>query len=288
MAQPAPAHERPRQPGRIRSILLALGVHAAFLALIVFGVSWQSHPTPPLQAELWSKLPTGKTTVLPKAAPKPPEPEPPKPEPKPEPRPEPPPPEPPKAQPAPEPPKPDPEIAERKAKQKREAERRERERLEKAEAERKAREKKEAERKEKERKEAERKERERKEAERKEREAKARAEAEAAQARAQAEAAEKAQIAEIDAFTNRIRAKIRGKANVPDTVRGRPVVVVHITVLPGGGVLEARIEKPSGNPAYDDAIMRAIRSASPLPVPPADSELFPRFRSLTLNIEHER
>ncbi len=49
--------ERPREPGRIRSVLLALAVHGAFFALIVFGVTWQSRPTPPLQAELWDKLP---------------------------------------------------------------------------------------------------------------------------------------------------------------------------------------------------------------------------------------
>jgi colicin import membrane protein len=59
-------------------------------------------------------------------------------------------------------------------------------------------------------------------------------------------------------------------------------------VLPGGEVLDIAITKPSGNPTYDAAIERGIRSASPLPVPPADSELFPQFRDLTLNFKHER
>jgi colicin import membrane protein len=53
-------------------------------------------------------------------------------------------------------------------------------------------------------------------------------------------------------------------------------------------VLDITITKRSGNPAYDTAIERGIRSASPLPVPPADSELFPRFRELNLNFRHER
>jgi hypothetical protein len=40
-----------------------------------------------------------------------------------------------------------------------------------------------------------------------------------------------------------IRNKIRGKANVPDTVTGNPEVQVRLRVLPGGEVLEATITK---------------------------------------------
>jgi colicin import membrane protein len=280
-------HERPRQPGKIRSILLAVAVHLAFFALIVFGVTWQSRPTPPLQAELWDKLPPGKPAAVPKAAPEPPKPEPPKVEPKPEP----PKPAPPKVEPKPEPPKPDPAIAEKKEREKKERlerERKEQERLEreKKEQERLEREKKEREKKERERKEREKKEQERKEREAKAAEAKARAEEEA-RVKAAAEAAAQARKSEIDGYIGRIRDKIRGKANVPDTVRGQPEVQVRITILPGGDVLDIVIVKSSGNRLYDTAIERAIRSAQPLPVP-NNPELFAQFRSLTLNIQHER
>jgi colicin import membrane protein len=71
-------------------------------------------------------------------------------------------------------------------------------------------------------------------------------------------------------------------------VTGKPNVHVRIKILPGGDVLDIQVTKSSGNRAYDTAIERAIRSAQPLPVPPADSELFPQFRDLILNIEHER
>ena len=97
-----------------------------------------------------------------------------------------------------------------------------------------------------------------------------------------------ARESEINAWRGRIRDKIRGRANVPDTVTGRPVVAVRITLLPGGEVLDIRVEKSSGNRIFDEAIVRAIRSASPLPVPPASSELFPQFRDLRLNIDHDR
>lgn len=282
MKVPEAAPERPRQPGRIRSILLAVAVHGAFFALIVFGVSWQSRPTPPLQAELWDKLPPGKPGAAPKADVEPPKPQPARPEPEP-PKPEPAKPEPPRADPKPEPPKPDPAIAEKKEREKKAQERKEREK-----------------------KEQERKDLEKKAQEKKEREAKAatdtkaaadakakavadaRAKAKAdADARAAADAAASARDNEIRGYVDRIRAKIRGKANVPDTVTGTPEVQVRITILPGGDVLDIVIVRSSGNRVYDTAIERAIRSAQPLPVP-TSPELFGQFRSLTLNIRHER
>ena len=245
---PPPALEKPRQPGRIRAVVLALAVHAAFFALIVFGVAWQSRPDPPVQAEIWDKLPPA-PKAAPKAEPKPPEPEP-KVEP---PRPEPvkPPPKPPEEK--PEPPKPDPAIAKKL----------EREKLQKQ-------------------KDDEAKKKREDEARRKEEE---RAKIEAQKAREEAAAAKKS---EIDKFINDIKNKIRGKANVPDTVTGNPEVQVRIRVLPGGEVLDITVTRKSGNPTYDAAIERGIRSASPLPVPAANSELFPQFRDLTLNFRHER
>ncbi|MGZ5661304.1 MAG: energy transducer TonB, partial [Usitatibacter sp.] len=92
----------------------------------------------------------------------------------------------------------------------------------------------------------------------------------------------------IQSWIDKIKASIRGHANVPDTVTGQPEVQVRIRLLPGGEVLDMAIIKRSGNPTYDAAIERGIRSASPLPVPAANSELFPQFRDLNLNIKHER
>ena len=265
-----PALEKRRTPGRIRAIVLAVAVHAAFFALIIFGVTWQNRPAPPLEAELWSKLPPAKTTTparpepKPEVKPEPAKPEPPKPEPKPE---------PPKPAVKPEPPKPDPAIAEKK----------ERERLEKLKKEDEARKRRELEeaKKRKEQEEAAKKKRE--DDRRRQEEERAKREAEKAR-----ESAAAAQLAEIDRYRIRIRDKIRGKANVPDTVQGRPEVQVRIRILPGGDVLDIAIVRSSGNRVYDAAIERAIRSAQPLPVPPADSELFPQFRDLILNIEHDR
>jgi len=270
------ALQKPRQPGRIRAFILAASVHAAFFALIVFGVTWQSSPTAPLVAELWDKLPPAAKPEPPKPEPQKPEPEPPKPEPpKPEPEknPDPPKPEPPKPDVKPEPPKPDPAIAEKAKREKEKRERLEREKEEKRKAEeaKKKREQEEAVKK--------------KQEEEKRRRDEETRKREAEKARAEAAARQKS---EVDKFIDQIRSKIRGKANVPDSVVGNPEVQVRLRILPGGEVLEATVVRSSGNRAYDSAIERAIRSASPLPVPPPESELFPQFRDLILNIRHER
>ena len=259
-AEDAPALEKRRQPGRIRAIVLATAVHAAFFALIFFGVAWQSSPTPPLEAELWEKLPQS-VARAPEPAPPPPE-EPAKP---PETKTEPPPPPVEKA----EPPTPDPAIAQKIERERREKEKREK--LEKAEREKREKQKADEAR--------------RKREEQKKREDDERARREAEKARAAAVAARQS---EVDRYKRAIHDKIRGRANVPDTVIGNPEVQVHIRILPGGEVLDIEITKRSGNPTYDSAIERAIRSAQPLPVPPANSELFPQFRDLNLNFRHER
>jgi len=266
------------QPGRVRAIVLAVAVHAAFIALIVFGVRWQSMPTPPVVAELWDKLPTQQ-----KAAPPAPQPEPPKPEPVKPPPPKPPEPTPEEAKPAP--PKPDPEIAEKAEREKRERleeERQEKER-QKAAREEAAKKKKQQEEAAKKKLEQERLAKEKREQDQRRKEDQQRL-AEAEQARA---AASSARQQEMQQWIDKIRAKILSRANVPDTVATGTELTVHIRILPGGDVLDITVTN-STSPTYSAAIERAIRSAQPLPVPDPNSELFPQFRDLDLNFRHER
>ena len=128
---------------------------------------------------------------------------------------------PPKAEPKPEPPKPDPEIAERKEREKEGAReegagRQKKQKRDEAGTPRKgeARKQRRCARK----READEADKKKREARRRPRQAKATADA---QAKAAAEAATPVRLNEIDRYRGRIRAKIRGKANVPDTVRGR-------------------------------------------------------------------
>ena len=46
------------------------------------------------------------------------------------------------------------------------------------------------------------------------------------------------------------------------------IVQIRITIERDGKVTNVRMEKGSGNPYFDDSVLRAITKASPLPVPP--------------------
>jgi len=248
-------------------------------------VRWQSMPTPPVAAELWDKLPARSAPPPPAPEPKP-APAPPKPEPAPPPKPEP---KPEEAKPAP-PPKPDPAIAEKAEREKRLKEERERLEEQRQEELRRKREKDEAAKKKREQEEAAKKKLEqeqlakkkREEDERRREEQQAQQEAERARA-----AAATARQLEMQKYIDDIKRKILSRANVPDTVPTGTEVNVRIRILPGGDVLDIVVTH-SASPTYSAAIERAIRSAQPLPVPPASSELFPQFRDLNLNFRHER
>jgi colicin import membrane protein len=289
--QPAALQKR-RQPGRTRAIVLAVIVHALFFALIVFGVRWQSQPTAPVAADLWSKLPAPQ-----KAAPPPPpkaQPAPPKPQPA-----------PPKPQPAPPKPAtpqadnfgpkpPEAEIAEsrKRAEQQRlEKQREEQARLEQ-QREEEARQKKAAEEAAKKKAEQEAaKKKAQQEAARKKREEEEKRLAEqiakAEQADRERQAAATARQKAIQSWVDKIKAKILNRAIVPDTVPTGAEVAVEIHILPGGDVLDIAVTR-STSPTYSAAIERAIRSAAPLPVPGPETDLFPEFRDLNLNFRHER
>ena len=69
----------------------------------------------------------------------------------------------------------------------------------------------------------------------------------------------------------------------PPNLQGNPQVEFDVVLIPGGEVLNVKLRRSSGVPAYDEAVERAIRKASPLPLPP-DPTLFQQFRELHLRM----
>jgi colicin import membrane protein len=266
------------EPGKITSGVLAVVVHIAFFALLVLGVSWQHRTPSAVEVELWNNLPPvpqAKVPPPPKIEPKlevkpPPPPPPPPPQPKVE------------AKPAPEPkPVAKPDIALEKEKQ--EKARREREEREKQEAiKREQIAKAEA----KKREEAEKQklaavERQRKEQE--ERIARMKREQDEAITRLQQQQAS-AQAQMVDEYKRRISDKIRRYVvKDPCASLGNPEIVFEAVLLPDGNTLQPpRIKRSSGSAACDDAVLRAVIRAQPLPLPP-DPVLMAQFRELNLN-----
>lgn len=275
-ASDAPHYSRPGP--NLAAGVLALGVHAAFLLLLVVGVSWQTDHPEPVMVDLWDALPVA--PAPPVAAPEsPPEPVPP-PEPVKAVEPAPVPVVPPKPAPPPvTPPAPKaPDIALEKKKT-------EAARLEKlkalqvaeekaladaaraeADAVKFARDKQLAEQKRREML------RQMEEDELMQRMAEESAASELRQAReAEARLAATRRQAEITRavgqFRDKISATVRGNTRLPDDLKGNPEVRFLVRLLPTGEVIDIRRTQSSGNAAYDEAVERAIRKSSPLPLP---------------------
>ena len=82
-------------------------------------------------------------------------------------------------------------------------------------------------------------------------------------------------------YIERIRARIRKSLIKPANLKGNEEAEFTVISLPDGNVLDVRLRRPSGNPAYDTAVERAITRAQPLPMPP-DPALLKEFRELNL------
>ena len=259
------------EPGKLPAALLAIIVHSAFFALIVFGVSWQVKLPEPAIAELWDQLPPMQNVreVLP---------------PTPEPEPEVIKPDPPKVeeveptlQPKIEKAPPQPSQADIQLQAKRL-------KLEKAEREKQLREEKALKEKQKQA-EVEKK--------RKDDEVKQKAAQKLAEDRARAEQAAKAAAAatalnkDQKEYADKIGKLIKDRANIPDSVTGRPEIQVRVRMLVNGVILDAQVVRPSGDKVYDDAVERAINGIRNWPQP-ENADLFGGRRELNLNIRHER
>jgi colicin import membrane protein len=68
-----------------------------------------------------------------------------------------------------------------------------------------------------------------------------------------------------DSYVARLVTAIRSQMRYPASSPGNPFVTMRIEQLPNGEVVNVTMTKPSGVPAFDDAVERAIRAASPLP-----------------------
>lgn len=85
----------------------------------------------------------------------------------------------------------------------------------------------------------------------------------------------------IAMYKDRITAKIRGRIILPVDLQGNPQALFAVRVLPTGEVVQVQLLHSSGQPAYDDAVQRAIIKASPLPMP-TNAMLASQFENLNL------
>jgi colicin import membrane protein len=252
-------HRRPQRPGGMgRGAMMALLVHAGLLIALAFGVNWRSSEPAGTSAELWASVPQ---VAAPPAAEPPPAPLP-KPLPKVEVKPvEAPPPPPPKAETR------DADIAlEKQAK----AEKAQREREEIEQAQKLQRER--AERQERDK--ADKEKREKAELQRKQEEQLAKVREEnlrriTGQAGATG-APQSTGTAQRDAgpsagYAGKIIARVRPNIVLTDSVPPGLRAEVEVRAAPDGTITGRRLTKSSGNPVWDEAVLRAIDRTGDLP-----------------------
>ncbi len=245
-------------PHRFSAGVLALLVHVAFLALLVFGISWQAKEPPGVVVDLWSDLPVkaAKPVVAP-LPPPPPEPAPVK-----------------KMEPKPAPPVPmrNADIALKEKRKQQETQLKEEKRKQQEATQKQAQKTQMLQEKLKQEAEA--------------RQAKALADQQQVAQEAVARAAQAKQAAAqqsiVDDYTSRIQSKIRQKVNQTLCGNGNPQLEFDITLLPTGQLRgNPVLRKGSGIAACDMAVENAILQSDPLPVP-TQPEVFSRFRELHL------
>jgi colicin import membrane protein len=271
---------------------LALLVHALLVVALTWGVSWKQTPEPVLDAELWSALPQVAAPALvepPTEAPTEPQPEPEAPEPEPEPKPAPPP--PPPAVKAPSPAKPD-IVAQKKAQDERKAKEqaaKDKAAKEKESKDRAAKDKaaKDLQAKKKLAEDKAKKDKAAKDKAAKEQEAKEKAEKDQAAADAKRrEAQRKEQIDRMlgqaggqgnaagnaaansgpsASYGGRVAASIKPNVVLADPISGNPRAEVEVRADADGKIVSRRLVKSSGNPTWDQAVLRAIDRTGTLP-----------------------
>ena len=242
--------------GQGRALILALAVHALLLLALHWGTLWSQQPQDmSVEAELWSAIPQ---PVAPKSE-LPPEPDVP-PTPEPEPQPEPPSPVAPPVKPS-ETAKPvvDPQIAIDKLKKKQVEEK-----LQQAQEDKKAKRKAEKEE------EAKLKAQEKKEAEARHQAAVKRLQSMAGSAGTPVDTGVAAKASGPSAsYIGRLRAKVKPNITFPDNllqnVVGNPTAEVEVTCSPSGKIEDVNLLKPSGNKAWDDAVVNGLYKTAMLP-----------------------
>ncbi|MBV8634756.1 MAG: TonB C-terminal domain-containing protein [Burkholderiaceae bacterium] len=85
----------------------------------------------------------------------------------------------------------------------------------------------------------------------------------------------------VSAYFDKLRDLLRHNMSYPDDGTDNPEAVFFVTLLPDMSVMSATLKKTSGNPAFDDAVRRAILHTRYYPALPPDME-FSLIRQHTL------
>lgn len=84
----------------------------------------------------------------------------------------------------------------------------------------------------------------------------------------------------INQYRAMIEAKVRQHWIIPASAEEGMSCTLRVRLIPSGDVTHVQLAKSSGDAVFDRSVENAIRKASPLPVPSAETGLFDVFRDL--------
>lgn len=93
---------------------------------------------------------------------------------------------------------------------------------------------------------------------------------------------------EVDKYQALIKQAISNKWIVPVSATEGMECVLRLRLIPSGEVIGVELVRSSGDPRFDRSVEAAVRKASPLPLPPAESGLFGEFREINMPFRLEK
>ncbi len=92
----------------------------------------------------------------------------------------------------------------------------------------------------------------------------------------------------IDKYMNLIELKVYQHWIKPPAISKGLESELRVKLIPTGEVIDVQLSKSSGDAVYDKSVQAAVKSASPLPLPPAEEGLFDTFRDLRLPMRADK
>lgn len=72
-------------------------------------------------------------------------------------------------------------------------------------------------------------------------------------------------VAISNGYADKVARRVRANVLAPFEIKGNPSAVIAVTCAPNGALLSATMQRSSGNPQWDRAVLAAVEKSDPMP-----------------------
>ncbi|TDN59317.1 colicin import membrane protein [Paraburkholderia sp. BL10I2N1] len=72
-------------------------------------------------------------------------------------------------------------------------------------------------------------------------------------------------VAPSPGYAEKVARRVRANVVAPFDMQGNPSAVIAVTCTPSGALLSVTVQRPSGNPRWDRAVVAAVEKSDPMP-----------------------